>query len=532
MAVTVIRDSRSRADKENLVAGTIAIAANLNFNSNGAFVTITASHAVIPAPVSQTAGDGVFALGPGTVILAPADTTPNGEYLAEVLRAATGLTLPIVDASADAGSSTIVLTVESGHPVGGYDLAVAQDGIRLAASDAAALFAAVQTLRQLLPPASEEASGNNRTIAATTITDFPRFAYRGAMLDVARHFFGLSDVKRYIDAIALLKFNVLHLHLTDDQGWRLEIEGWPLLTEHGGSTQVNGGGGGYYTQAEYREIVSYAASRFMTIVPEIDFPGHTNAALASYPELTCDGVAPELYEGIEVGFSSLCIDSERTYEFVADVLGQVATLTPGPWIHIGGDEALSTSDADYLRFIDRVSGIAAETGKTVIGWHEMGRSTALPTGTVGEYWSFTEPEGNAAELSQRFVDGGGQLIMAPADVAYLDMKYEESSELGLVWAQGPTSLEDAYSWDPADILTGVGDTEILGVEAPLWTETLTTLEELERQAFPRIAAIAEIAWSPRGQRDFSEFAARLATLGTHLDALGIAFHRTPNVPWR
>lgn len=481
---------------------------------------------VIPAPVSQVAGDGAFDLGRARTIAAIADAAPVGEYLASLLRAAVGLHLPV------GNDGELALVIEPGHPDGGYDLEVAPGGIRLAANDAAGLFAGAQTLRQLLPPASANASATSLAIAATTISDHPRFAYRGAMLDVARHFFGVEDVKRYIDHLALLKLNVLHLHLTDDQGWRLEIEGWPRLTEHGGSTQVGGGGGGFYTQDDYRDIVAYAASRFITIVPEIDLPGHTNAALSSYPELTCDGTAPPLYEGIEVGFSSLCIDNERTYEFVADVLGQVAALTPGPWIHIGGDEALSTPETDYLRFIERASGIAAATGKTVIGWHEMGRSPALPAGTVGEYWSFTTPEGDAAEVSRRFIDGGGQLILAPADVAYLDMKYDESSALGLLWAKGPTSVQEAYGWDPAEVLPGVGDAQLLGVEAPLWTETIASMEDLESMAFPRIAAIAEIAWSPRGPRDFAGFAPRLAAFGAHLAALGIPFHRAPGVAWR
>lgn len=449
---------------------------------------------------------------------------PVAECLAKALRTISGLSIDVVSGSpTSTGNGNIALILEPGHAQDAYELTVRTDGIRIAAQGQSGLFAGIQSLRQL-PPAEGMPTAEWK-IPATHIEDHPRFTYRGAMLDVARHFFGVDDVKRYIDAIALLKFNVLHLHLTDDQGWRLEIDGWPRLTEHGGSTQVGGGGGGFYTQEDFREIVAFAQARFITIVPEIDMPGHTNAALASYPELACDGHAPELYEGIEVGFSSLCIDKERTYEFIEEVLGQVAALTPGPWIHIGGDEALATPEADHLRFIARASAIASRTGKTVIGWHEMGRSSELPAGTIGQYWNFIEPENDAAQLAKRFVDGGGKLIMSPADVAYLDMKYDESSPLGLVWAKGPTSLEDAYGWDPAGILPGIGDAEILGVEAPLWTETLSTFDDLTTMAFPRIAAIAEIAWSPADEHDFADFTRRLAAFTPHLDALGIAHHR-------
>ena len=500
-----------------LIVGALAIIVN----TNGAAPVAETAATVIPAPVSRTDGEGAFVLGLASSIGANGEASPIGEYLASMLRGSTGLPLPVVDAG------TISLTIEPGHPDGGYELRVTVSGILLTASEPAGLFWGVQTLRQLLPPTPSGIIA----IAVTTIKDYPRFAYRGAMLDVARHFFGVDDVKRYIDDIALLKLNVLHLHLTDDQGWRLEIDGWPRLTQVGASTQVGGGGGGFYTQDDYRELVEYGASRHVTIVPEIDMPGHTNAALSAYPELTCDGVAPAPYEGIEVGFSSLCVDNERTYEFIADALGQLAAITRGPWIHIGGDEAHSTSDADYLRFMERASAIAGSFGKTIIGWHEMGRSDALPPGAIGQYWGYTTPEGDSADLARAFVDDG-LVLMSPADVAYLDMKYDALSPLGLVWANGPTSVEESYLWDPAEIIPGVGEAELLGVEAPLWTETIETIDDIERMAFPRIASIAEIAWSPKAPRDFADFAPRLAAFGAHLDALGVRYHRAQGVPWR
>ena len=198
------------------------------------------------------------------------------------------------------------------------------------------------------------------------------------MLDVARHFLSVDEVKRYVDLMAIHKLNRLHLHLADDQGWRIEIGSWPNLAAHGGSTEVGGGAGGFYTHAQYSELVRYAAERFITIVPEIDMPGHTNAALASYAELNCDGVAPPLYTGIEVGFSALCVDKEITYTFIDDVVREIAAITPGPWFHIGGDEVKTLAPERYARFIERVQTIVQSHGKQMIGWDEIAAADAAP----------------------------------------------------------------------------------------------------------------------------------------------------------
>ena len=349
----------------------------------------------------------------------------------------------------------------------------------------------------------------------------------------------------FVDAIALLKLNVLHLHLTDDQGWRIQIDSWPELTGVGASTSVGGDGGGFYTKDDYRRIVDYAADRFVTIVPELDLPGHTNAALSAYPELNCDGVAPSTYEGTEVGFSSLCASPDRaeaTDRFLADVTREVAEITPGPWLHLGGDESLATSEADYRDLVRRMTRAGAATGKTIIGWHEMGASRELPVGTVGQYWSFVEPEGDAAALTRSFVEQGGRVILSPADVAYLDMKYVDDPQgplggrLGLDWAKGPTTIDEAYLWEPTAIVPGVGEAEVLGVEAPLWAETLGSLAEVEFMAFPRLAAIAEIGWSAAAEagaaRETEEFFSRVAALGEHWDASGVSYYPVRGVPWR
>ena len=542
------------------------------------------------APFPVTAETRIVVVAEGDAAVA-AESLGVAERFAEPLRRATGFAIP-VEAGPQGGSgngtgdggtagpaaSDLVFVVAAGEAPGdaveGYTLESGADGVRLAASTAEGLYRGTQTLRQLLPAQLEGAGGGVRAstgldpqsspqtaadpqweVPAASVADAPRFAYRGAMLDVARHFRPVDDVLRYLDEIALLKLNALHLHLTDDQGWRIAIDAWPELTGVGASTSVDGDGGGFYTKDDYRRIVAYAAERYITIVPELDLPGHTNAALSAYPELNADGVAPAPYEGIEVGFSSLSAAPERTEatdRFLADVTREVAELTPGPWLHLGGDESLATSTEDYLDLLRRITAAGAATGKTVIGWHEMGASPELPPGTIGQYWSFVEPQEGAAELTRSFVEQGGRVILSPADVAYLDMKYGDVADgaaaedpragaLGLEWADGPTTLAEAYGWEPTAIVPGIGEREILGIEAPVWTETLRSLDDVEFMAFPRLLAIAEIAWSPApaagpdgsaGTRDLEDFVERVATLGVRLDAMGVDHFRVAGVPWR
>ncbi|EAR24977.1 putative beta-N-acetylhexosaminidase [marine actinobacterium PHSC20C1] len=499
---------------------------------------------VMPAPVHFSAGTGHFALTNTTVIHASGSAQPVAEYLAELLSPATGFVLAIdstgsVDAQSEPVTDSpalgaIALTVgNTALPSPGYLLSVTSTRIELRADDAEHLFAGVQSLRQLLPHAIESSSVQDVDwfVPCVEITDYPRFSYRGAMLDVARHFFDVATVKRHLDRMSLLKLNVLHLHLTDDQGWRIHIDSWPNLTALGATTAVGGGNGGFYSKADYTEIVEFAASRYITVVPEIDVPGHTNAALSAYPELNCDDVAPAPYTGIEVGFSSLCIDKDVTYQFLDDVFREVSELTPGPYLHLGGDESLATSDEDYLEFIRRATAIAASHGKALIGWHEMGRSRDLPAGTVGQYWSYVAPRDDADKRVASFIEQGGQMIMSPADAIYLDMKYASDEELGLEWADGPTTLHDAYTWDPAAITIGVTDEHILGIEAPLWTETIDNVRDLEYMVFPRIIAAAEIAWSPRSAHDWADFTRRLADWSPRLDAAEITYNRVNEVSW-
>jgi len=342
------------------------------------------------------------------------------------------------------------------------------------------------------------------------------------MLDVARHFFSVAEVKRFIDQLAAYKMNVLQLHLSDDQGWRIEIASWPRLTSVGGSSEVGGGEGGFYTQAEYREIVAYAAERFITVIPEIDLPGHTNPALVAYPELNCNGKEPVAYTGIEVGFSSLCTRKPVVLQFVLDVIREIAAMTPGGYIHIGGDEANSTMPRDYEAFVDSVEGIVRAQGKTMIGWEEIAQAPIDP-GTIVQYW-------RSGDLAVLAASKGARILMSPSTRVYLDMKYDAATVLGQNWANY-IEVDTAYMWDPVTLTPRLDSAKVLGIIAPLWTETVATWSEAELLLFPRLAAIAEVAWSPAGDRVWGEFSSRLGRHGARMTAMGIHFYRSPRVPW-
>lgn len=489
---------------------------------------------VVPAPASVTPGGQPYTIGAATRIRVDRTSRESravADYLAGILRPSTGHALPVVDEHAAAGGIRLRLTGDAALGDEGYRLQSNRGGITLTAHRPTGLFRGVQTLRQQLPAAVEKRTVQPGPwqVAGGTITDTPRYAYRGAMLDVSRHFFTVEQVKRYIDQLALYKINKLHLHLSDDQGWRIAIDSWPRLATYGGSTQVGGGPGGYYTKDDYKEIVRYAASRHQEVVPEIDVPGHTNAALASYAELNCDGVAPPLYTGTNVGFSSLCVPKEVTYDFVDDVIRELAALTPGKYLHIGGDEAHSTSHADYVAFMDKVQPVVARYGKTVIGWHQLTGATPAE-GALAQYWGLDRTSAKEKEQVAAAARNGTGLILSPADRVYLDMKYTKDTKLGLAWA-GYVEVQRSYDWNPAAYLPGTPESAVKGVEAPLWTETISTNAHVDQMAFPRLPGVAELGWSPAATHDWERYKARLAEQGPRFEALGIDYYRSPQVPW-
>ena len=480
----------------------------------------------LPASVSMTQGEP-FPITKDTVI----EVTPKepqlrrvAEMVADLLWPALEARLAIRDAGPNPAAGTIRLEVEpaSARPEEGYDLAVARDGIRIAGRTPAGVFYGVQTLRQLMPWSVELRGPRPFAVAvpAARISDAPRFGWRGAMLDVARHFFGPAEVKRYIDLIALYKINRLHLHLSDDQGWRIEIAKWPKLTRIGGSIEVKGGPGGFYTKKDYADIVAYARDRFITVVPEIEMPSHCNAALASYPELNCDGKAPALYTGIDVGFSNFCFEKPITFRFLDDVLRELAAMTPGPWLHVAGDEVKKMTPEQYAAFMERAQAIVVKHGKIPVGWDEMIHSKLQPA-TVVQYW---RPDASMAPPP------GTKLILSPANRFYLDMKYDDSTVLGLDWA-GKVDVEVPYLWDPAKHLS-VDESQILGVEAPIWSETPANMDDVEFLLFPRLPAAAEVAWTAQAARDWNDFRARLGAQAPRWSALGINAYWSPKIEWK
>jgi hexosaminidase len=484
--------------------------------------------AIVPAPASLTlASTAPFNLEKTSAIVIDAgnpEVIAIAEMLAAQIRKSTEFPMAVAVTAASPGSIALRLGGSAELGEEGYSLTVTADSVRLVANRPAGLFHGIQTIRQLLPADIESDMGSERSqwqISALSITDAPRFVWRGAMLDVARHFFSVDEVKQYIDMLALYKMNVLHLHLADDQGWRIALNSRPKLAQMGSLTEVGGGPGGFFTQQDYAEIIRYAAARYILIVPEIDMPSHINAALVAYPELACSQRPPGLYSGTDVGWSALCVDKEETYAFVDDVVREIAGMTPGPYFHIGGDEVQSLTHEQYIKFVERVQGIVNKYGKKMIGWEEITKARLSPT-TIAQPWK--SDSANAA------VANGTKLIMSPSPRTYLDMKYTPSTELGLHWA-AYIEVRDAYDWDPATYAKGVTEKDILGLEAPIWSETVRNIGAVMYLALPRMPAVAEVGWSPQAGRSWENFRNRLAAQAPRWNYLGMNYYRSPQLPW-
>jgi hexosaminidase len=512
-------------------------------------------YAIIPAPVSlrEMRGNFTFTIKSNIILSAVNDENKlAADFLAALIKNPTGFIIPVVQGKKGVSGSVFMSIDKALTSAEGYTLKVTSRRIEIKARTAAGLFYAVQTIRQLLPPAVEKDSiVNNLTlkVPCCEIADEPRFGYRGMHLDVGRHMFPVEYVKRYIDMIALHKMNTFHWHLTEDQGWRIEIKKYPRLTEvgafrketvvgHPGKNPVYDGNpyGGFYSQDEVRQIVAYAKSKFVTIIPEIEMPGHSLAALAAYPELACTKGPFEVGKKWGVVEDVYCAGKEETFKFLEDVLAEVIDLFPGEYIHIGGDECPKTrwekcplcqkrikdeglKDEKELQsyFIKRIEKFLVSKGKRLIGWDEILEGGLAPEATV---MSWRGVAGGIEAAKQ-----GHDVIMSPNKYAYLDY-YQCEPEGQPLAIGGYLPLENVYSFDPqfAELSTEE-QKHILGVQGNVWSEYLNTPQYMEYMAYPRMFAISEIGWTPAYKKDFEDFLARLKVQSLRYDKIGINYFK-------
>lgn len=499
----------------------------------------TAKYQVVPLPqeIIEEAGDG-FVLDNSTCIVysGDAEMKRNAELLAEYIKEKTNLELTVTDVAAE-GAITLAVG-EAGENAEGYSLTVDAKGVNITGASPAGVFYGMQTLRKALPITE----GGNIKLPAVTINDYPRFSYRGAHLDVSRHFFTTDSIKRFVDMLALHNLNRFHWHLTDDQGWRIEIKKYPELTTIAAqrdetvigknSPEYDGKHYGpfFYTQEECREIVAYAAERHITVIPEIDLPGHMQAALAAYPQYGCTGGPYEVWKMWGVSDNVLCAGNDATLSFIEDVLSEVIEVFPSEYIHIGGDEcpktqwekcpkcqarikALGIKGDDkhtaemYLQsfVINHAEKFLNSKGRQIIGWDEILEGGLAPNATVH---SWRGVEGGIEAAKQ-----GHDCIMSPTTFMYFDYyqtKYTDDEPLAI---GGYVPVEKVYSFEPInDTLAVDVQKHIIGVQANLWTEYVPTYSHVEYMELPRMAALCEVQWCKPENKDFNDFKQRLLPL--------------------
>ncbi|HUI69719.1 MAG TPA: family 20 glycosylhydrolase, partial [Spirochaetia bacterium] len=503
------------------------------------------AYSIIPKPAHIEVRTGAFVIDEHTSVVmdeSSAPLEPVAQFLGATLRACTGYPVPVVRSTEPAkAADAIVLALAA--PSGGtegesYRMVVAESGVHITSGGPPGAFYAVQTLLQLLPPECEYGTpvyGISWRVPCVAIQDKPRFPWRGMHLDVGRHFFPKQFVERYIDLIARYKMNTFHWHLTEDQGWRIEIKKYPKLTEVGAwRKETLGDGrpyGGFYSQDDIREVVAYAQERFVTIVPEIEMPGHCTAALAAYPELSCTGGPFSVATGWHVFKDVYCAGNDRTFEFLQDVLTEVIALFPGPFIHIGGDEVpkdrwmacprcqkrikdegLANEHELQSYFIKRIEKFVNEKGKRLVGWDEILEGGLAPNATVMS-WRGVQGGIDAAT-------SGHDVVMTPTSDCYFDYAQGLSGEPESFFGYLP--LERVYSYEPVPAgLSTDASRHVLGAQGNVWTEYIATDRHAEYMAFPRACALAEVVWSPPEGRDYQEFLTRLATHFDRFRAHGV-----------
>jgi hexosaminidase len=521
-----------------------------------------AGPAIVPLPSSVTMGTGAFTLKKSTAIIAETALKPLARQLAGWLNPATGFDLEVRGSAPSSPSIQLKLQGSLASKLGaeGYRLTATQKAVTISAATEAGVFYGMQTLRQLLPVAIFRSAAVAApadvgwTIPAVTIEDSPRFSWRGAHLDTSRHFMPKEFVKKFIDLLALHKLNRFHWHLTDDQGWRLEIRRYPKLTEIASwraetligldvsdatTRQFDGRRyGGFYTQDDAREIVAYAAARFITVVPEIEMPGHSQAVIAAYPELgsTSEPAQPRTNWGVS---PFLLNADDSTIQFMKDVLAEVIDIFPGAWIHVGGDEAVKTQwkgnpriqarieelglhDEAELQswFIRQMDSFLASKGRRLVGWDEI-LDGGLAKGATVMSWRGLDGAVAAAR-------SGHDAVLTPTSHTYFDYYQSRDTAHEPLAIGGFLPLERVYTWEPMPAtLEPEFQSHILGVQGQLWTEYLPTPKAVEYHAFPRLTALAEVAWTATAQRTIEDFTRRLTTHLERLAILDVNFRKQP-----
>jgi hexosaminidase len=509
---------------------------------------------IIPIPAIMVEKTGTFSITEKTTVILSIqneETELAAQYLVGMLNKATGFNIRVKEGNKAKKGSIFLSINESIENKEGYKLNISTKGISIEANKAVGLFYGIQTLRQLLPAEIESVKLIDNIkweVPAVEIEDSPRYVYRGMMLDVGRHFFSVDYVKKFIDLIAMHKMNVMHWHLTEDQGWRIEIKKYPKLTEVGAWRDETLVGhyrqkphkydgkkyGGFYTQEEIKEVVAYAQERFVTIIPEIELPGHAQAALASYPELGCVGGSYEVSKIWGVHKEVYC-PKETTFEFLENVLAEVIPLFPGEYVHIGGDECkkIRWEECDHCQnlikkeeladehelqsyVIKRIEKFLNSKGKKLIGWDEILEGGLSPNATV---------------MSWRGMDGGIEaakqkhdVIMTPTSHCYFDFYQKKPQKKEPLAIGGYLSVKKVYSLEPTpDVLNTEEAKHILGAQGNIWTEYIGTPEYLEYMALPRMTALSEVVWSPKEKRDWKGFTDRLPSQMKRYKLLGFNY---------
>lgn len=537
---------------KKLLTGLLAL---LLFNASFSQVDI------IPKPASLKIGNGVLSINADTkIVLSTKELKKQAAFFNDYLQKFYGFKLQLVSKSSKAESNIVLTNAAKNNAIAGaYQLDITANAVNINGDDAEGVFYGIQTLIQLLPVETSK----SLTIPQLSIQDFPRFAYRGMMLDVGRHFFSVDYVKKFIDFLALHKINTFHWHLTEDQGWRIEIKKYPRLTEvgscrngtiignHPGKGNDNHQDCGYYTQKQVKEIVQYAADRFITVIPEIELPGHSSAAIAAYPQLSCfpdeptplakgvkDWAGPRTGKQVQQSwgvYDDVFCPTEYTFGFLQDVLDEVIQLFPSKYIHIGGDESPKESwkrsefsqnlikekglkDEHGLQsyFIGRIEKYLNSKGRDIIGWDEILEGGLAPNATV---MSWRGEKGGMEAARQKH-----KVIMTPNSHMYFDhaqIKNEDSVVIG-----GFLPLEKVYSYNPLPAeLTKEEQQYILGAQANLWTEYISNPAKVEYMIFPRMTALSEVLWSPLDKKDYTDFKKRMNSQVKRYDLWNVNYNK-------